>query len=110
MDKQELQKLKKIYSKAFWILSLSLGGLGNLMQNVRESGGTTSGTATFLVFLNAVISFSLLYCVIMWSRLRHKIKHFDDKHENKQLVVEHKDINKINKYLVSIAIVVLILI
>lgn len=70
MDSVSLLKKKKGYGWAFVFLFFGIYAVGK----AGEHTGYTGSEAIYLVGLNAVLVFAMIYCAVMWFKVRAKIK------------------------------------
>ena len=78
MDKSLLEKKKKGYGRAFFILIIATTVLGRGEESIIKTGGVNSSTATFLIAISAICVIGWIYALFMWSRTKYKIEHLND--------------------------------
>lgn len=63
---EDLKKRKRQYGWGAVILAFAVYGIGNVSDLIVSQGGTDNISATILVWLNAIFSLGVLFCIVMW--------------------------------------------
>lgn len=87
MDNEAL-KIKKLkgYRNAFWAFLILTYVIGRAGEMIKQSGGTSEGTAIFIVAIQAISPLVMIFCGVMWikinremSKTQSSIKNYESK-------------------------------
>ncbi|MEK7500251.1 MAG: hypothetical protein AAB649_06665 [Patescibacteria group bacterium] len=97
---EDLKKRKRQYGWGAVILAFAVYGIGQMGNLIISQGGTDHVSATILVWLNAVFSFGVLFCVVMWFSDLRKIRKMSEPRE------EQRNSRNIKEILITIAAII----
>jgi len=79
MEKNILEKKKKGYGRAFFLLLIATSILNRGDELIiNGGGGLRPSEANLLMTLEFLVFIATIYSVFMWFRIRNKIKHLND--------------------------------